>query len=66
MKQLKNKSFVFVVMRHDFDGKEVVIACSASQERAYELEGEFQQEFIDKGVSLDESYFYTVCTIYYV
>lgn len=56
---------MYVVMRHDFDGKEVVIAASNDQERAYELEGEFQQEFIDKGVSLDESYFYTCCTVFY-
>jgi hypothetical protein len=53
-------------MRHDFDGKDVVIACSNDQERAYELEGEAQQMFLDKGISLDESYFYTTLTTYYV
>lgn len=53
-------------MRHDFDGKDVVCACSSEQERAYELEGEFQQAFIDKGVTLDESYFYTVLSTFYV
>ena len=66
MKSLKNKSNMFIVMRHDFDGKDVVIACSNDQERAYELEGEAQQMFLDKGISLDESYFYTTLTTYYV
>lgn len=63
---LRNKQNMYVVVRHDFDGKDVVIACSSEQERAYELEGEYQQMFIDKGVSMDESYFYTVLTTYYV
>lgn len=63
---IKDKQNAYVVMRHDFDGKDVVCAVSPEQERAYELEGEFQQAFVDKGISLDESYFYTVLSTFYI
>lgn len=62
---IKNKSNMYLVTRVDFDGNNVVVACSDSQDRAYELEGEYTQMFLDKGVSLDESYFYTQVTTYY-
>ena len=62
---LKNKCYMYLVTRADMDGNNVVVACSDSQERAYELEGEYTQQFLDKGVSLDESYFYTTITTYY-
>lgn len=63
---IKNKQNAYVVMRHDFDGKDIVVAVSPEQERAYELEGEFQQEFLDRNISMDESYFYTVLSTFYV
>ena len=65
MVKLKNRDWMYVVMRHDFDGKDVVCAASDNQETAYNLEGEYQQALIDKGISMDESYFYTVLTSYY-
>jgi hypothetical protein len=69
-KPLKNKQFMFVVMRHDVhasvdNSRDVVCCVSNDQEKAYELEGEYSQAFIDKGVSPDESYFYTTCTTFY-
>lgn len=63
--KLANKTNMYLVTRVDFDGNNVVVACSASQEKAYELEGEYAQMFLDKGVSQDESYFYTTITTYY-
>lgn len=65
MVKLKSRESVYVVMRHDFDGKDVVIAVSDNLETADALEGSYQQEFIDKGITMDESYFYTVLTSYY-
>lgn len=66
MTKLKNKDVVYVLLRHDFDGKDVVIACSDRYEKIQELEWEAQQAFIDKGISMEESYFYTTGTTFYV
>lgn len=66
LNKVKNRENIYVVLRHDFDGKDIVCAVSSEQDRAYELEGEFQQEFIDKGVTMDEAYFYTVLSTFYV
>lgn len=63
---MKNKTTMYVVMRHDFDGKDVVVACSDSYEKAQHLMWEYTGAFHDKGVSEDESYFYTTATTYYV
>lgn len=65
MVRLKNKAWVWVVMRHDFDGKDCVIAVSSSDIRADELMGEYSQMFTDKGISEEESYFYLVQTLIY-
>ncbi len=63
--KLKRKDFVFVVMRHDFTGNDVACAASADADRAEELRGEFEQEFIDRGFSPEEVYFYVTSTCYY-
>ena len=56
---------MWVVLRHDFSGKDVVIASCLSEQKAEELVGEYEQQFSDKGVPKEESYFYTTLTIFY-
>lgn len=63
--QLSNKSTLYVVMRHDFSGKDVVIAIAKTAEKADNLEGEYTQLYIDKGFRDDEFYFYVVATMFY-
>lgn len=65
MVKVKNKDWMYVIVRHDFDGKDIVIATTASSFRADELLGEYQQDFLDHGISEDESYFYITTTTFY-
>jgi len=52
-------------MRHDFSGTEVPVASCLSLEKADDLVGEYTQLFADKGISPDESYFYSTVVIFY-
>lgn len=62
---MKNKSVMYVVLRHDFSGRDVVVACTASYDKANDLVGEYQQEYKDRGFSDEECYFYMTGTTYY-
>ena len=61
----KHRGNVFAVMRHDFIGNDTVVAVTATPEGADNMVGEYQQMFIDKGISEDEVYFYSTITTYY-
>jgi cupin superfamily acireductone dioxygenase involved in methionine salvage len=63
---MKNKSIMYVVLRHDFSGRDVVVAATDSSHRADDLVGEYQQEYTDRGFTQDECYFYKTGTVYYV
>ena len=65
MSLVKNKSNIYVVLRHDFSGTDVVVATCLSSEKADDLVGEYSQLFIDKGFSMDEVYFYSTIAIFY-
>lgn len=65
MSNVKNKSNIYLVLRHDFSGTDVPIASCKTPEKADDLVGEYQQMFSDKGVSEDESYFYATAVIFY-
>ena len=65
MSQVKNKSYLAAVMRHDFSGKDVLVSICKTPERADELVGEYTQLFLDKGFTEDEVYFYATLTIFY-
>jgi hypothetical protein len=65
MSLIKNKSNLYLVLRHDFSGSDVVVAACKTPERADELVGEYSQLFVDKGISPDESYFYSSLVIFY-
>ena len=61
----KHRGNLFIVMRHDFSGNDVVVAACATANGADDLVGEYQQMFKDKGISEDESYFYSTITTFY-
>jgi hypothetical protein len=61
----KNKQTLYAVLRHDFSGVDVLVAVCRSPEKADDLQGEYSQLFTDRGISPDESYFYTTGVIYY-
>lgn len=65
MSLIKNKSNIYLVVRHDFSGSDVVVAACKTPERADDLVGEYTQMFADKGISEDESYFYPTLTTFY-
>lgn len=65
MSLIKNKSNIYLVSRHDFSGHDVVVASCKTPERADDLVGEYTQLFADKGISQDESYFYSTIVIFY-
>ena len=65
MSLIKNKSNLYIVMRQDFTGNEVPVAICKTPEKADDLVGEYTQLFADKGISEDESYFYSTVVIYY-
>lgn len=65
MSLLRNKANIYLVVRHDFSGHDVPVASCKTPERADELVGEYTQLFTDKGVSQDESYFYSSIVIFY-
>lgn len=61
----KNRTSVYPIVRHTFDGNDVVCAVAGSHERADELVGEYTQAFLDRGYNPDEFYFYATSTTYY-
>lgn len=65
MSLIKNKSNVYLVIRHDFSGSDVVVAACKTPEKADNLVGEYTQLIADKGISQDESYFYSTLVIFY-
>lgn len=65
MSAVRNKSYLAAVMRHDFSKKDVLIAICKTTEKADELVGEYTQDFLDRGFSNEEFYFYTTTTIFY-
>lgn len=65
MVRAKNKDVMFVVLRHDFSGRDVVVACTSQYDKAEDLVGEYQQEYADRGFTEDEAYFYMTGTTYY-
>lgn len=65
MKTPKARANVYPVMRHTFDGNDVVCAVAISPERADELVGEFTQTYLDRGFSPEEVYFYPTTTSFY-
>jgi len=65
MSLIRNKSYLYAIMRHDISGKDVLCALCKTPERADELVGEYAQIYIDKGFSADDVYFYPTATIYY-
>jgi len=65
MSLIKNRSNIYLVLRHDFSGSDVVVAACKSPEKADDLVGEYTQIFADKNISEDESYFYSTVVIWY-
>lgn len=65
MSLVKNKSNIYVVLRHDFSGTDVVVATCLSSEKADDLVGEYTQLFLDKGFTTDEFYFYATISVFY-
>ncbi len=65
MSNIKNKSNLYAIMRHDFSGSDVLCALCKTAEKAEELEGEYTQIYLDKGFSPEEAYFYVTGSIYY-
>lgn len=65
MSLIRNKSNVYLVLRHDFSGSDVVVAACKTPEKADNLVGEYTQMFADKNISQDESYFYSTLVIFY-
>lgn len=65
MSQIRNKSNIYLVIRHDFSGSDVVVAACKTPEKADNLVGEYTQLFTDKNISQDESYFYNSLVIFY-
>jgi hypothetical protein len=61
----KHRGHLYIVMRHDFSGNDVVVAATATAEGADNLVGEYQQMFKERGFSEDEAYFYATITTYY-
>ena len=62
---IKNRQTLYAVLRHDFSGKDVVVAVVADAEQADELAGEYEQLFLDKGFDKETCYFYTTGTVFY-
>lgn len=62
---IKNKQLVYIVVRHDFTRNDVVVAVTADGDRADELAGEYTQQFLDRGYSKEEVYFYVACSTFY-
>lgn len=62
---IKNKQTLYAVMRHDFSGNDVLVAVCPTPDQADNLKGEYEQNFLDRGISPDESYFYTTGVIFY-
>lgn len=65
MSNVANKANLCAVMRHDFSGKDVLIAICKTPEKADDLVGEYTQDFLDRGFSEEEVYFYTTTTVFY-
>lgn len=65
MSNIKNKAHLWVVLRHDFSGQDIVVASCLTAEKADELVGEYEQQFSDLGIPKEQSYFYTTLTIFY-
>lgn len=63
--KIKHRQNVYVVLRHDFSGSDVVVASCYSATKADELVGEYTQLFKDKGFKDEEYYFYSTLTTYY-
>ena len=61
----KHRDLVFPIMRHDFSGTDVCCAVAGDMETADNLVGEYSQQFLDKGFTTDECYFYSVAAAYY-
>lgn len=65
MSLIKNKENLYAVMRHDFSRKDVLIAICKTPEKADDLVGEYTQDFLDRGFSNEEFYFYSTATVFY-
>lgn len=65
MSSIINKSNLCAVLRHDFSGKDVLIAICKTPEKADDLVGEYTQDFLDRGFSNEEFYFYATTTVFY-
>lgn len=65
IKNLKNKSYLYAVMRRDVDREQdVVCAFTRTLDGAERLCDEYGQSYIDSGGG-DEAYFYVVSNIFY-
>lgn len=62
---IKNRQTLYAVLRHDFSGKDCIIAIAADAERADNLAGEYEQLFQDKGIGKEEAYFYVTGATFY-
>jgi hypothetical protein len=65
MSNIKNRSFIYAVMRKDIGQQDVVCCFTKSSEGAERLCDEYQQAFEDSGGNKEESYYYTVSNIFY-
>lgn len=65
MVKAKHRDLVFPIMRHDFSGTDVCCAVAISHEIGDELAGEYTQQFLDRGYSPDEVYFYVTATAFH-
>lgn len=65
MVKIKNKQMIYTLSRHDFSGKDCVVAASDSFEKINDLEGEYTQAMLDKGCTNEEFYFYVTGVIFY-
>lgn len=62
---VKHRATIYVVMRHDFTGNDAACAACATPDMADDLVGSFTQQFLDRGFSSEEFYFYVSATTYY-
>lgn len=63
--KIKNKQTVYTLSRHDFSGRDVVLAVSDSFDKIHDLEGEYTQAMLDAGCTNEEFYFYITGATFY-
>lgn len=66
MVKVKNRNYVYAIMRKDVDrGQDVVCAFTRTLDGAERLCDEYEQNYIDSGGDTEQAYFYVVSNIFY-